>query len=132
MRPNHKLARSVYENPKFRTAMTKRYRGDTKLSAMIDFQQDQRGEFITTEFDRMESSFNAHPTPEGRSVIIRDMPPGWEQVEALKTLAYLLKQHRLARISSGWVHEGYAVVFRTPRAATQFRLIYPGQTSLPQ
>lgn len=112
--------------------MTNRYRGVTKLDAMIEYQETATAETITTEFDRLESTFNAHPTPEGRSVIIRDMPPGWEQVDALKTLTDLINHHKLARISSGWVHEGYAVVFRTPRAATQFRLIYPGQTSLPQ
>lgn len=131
MRP-HKNARSAYEDPKFRKAMTNRYRGVTKLDAMIEYQETATFETITTEFDRLESQFIPHPTPEGRTVVIRDMPPGWDQVDALKSLNDLLKHHKLSRVSSGWVHEGYAVVFRTARAATQFRFIYPGQTAVPQ
>lgn len=131
MRP-HKNARSAYEDPKFRKAMTKRYPGVTKLDAMVEYQETASFETITTEFDRMESQFVPHPTPEGRTVVLRDMPTGWEQLDAMSALNALLKQYKIARVSSGWVHEGYAVVFRTGRAATQFRLVYPGQTALPQ
>lgn len=131
MRP-HKNARSAYENPQFRKAMVKRG-GASKLDAMIDFQESQGFSFITTEFDRLEQDrFKPHPIEEGRTVVIRDMPPDWGQIEAMSSLAKLLQHHKLTRISSGWVHEGYAVVFRTARAASQFRLIYPGQTSVPQ
>ena len=131
MRP-HKNARSAYEDPKFRKAMTKRHPGVTKLDAMVEYQETASFETITTEFDRMESQFVPHPTPEGRTVVLRDMPTGWEQLDAMSALNALLKQYKIARVSSGWVHEGYAVVFRTGRAATQFRLVYPGQTALPQ
>lgn len=67
----------------------------------------------------------------GRTVLIRDFLFGSELLDYDRLTAFL-RQHKLRRHRSGWMRNGYAIVFATERDAVLFRLFWDGETGIPE